>query len=196
MSSSSRYLWLRIYEESLICFPGVSHYIVGLLHKRTEHSHFSSLHASRTKTMSHLLNPLRTTTRSVAILFLSRSTQHVVSRSKTSNCFHYGHSYTINSQPQHIATWPSHWCRRYSTTPENRSDPLHILFCGSDDLSCASLKALHDEYIKNPYLIQSIDVVVRPGKPMGRGYKTIHDRESTISSGFQISTIIVVELIP
>ncbi|KAI0853172.1 Formyltransferase [Daldinia vernicosa] len=54
-----------------------------------------------------------------------------------------------------------------------KSDPLRILFCGSDEFSCASLEALHEEHLRNPALIQSIDVVVRPGKRTGRGNKII-----------------------
>ncbi|KAI1649238.1 Formyltransferase [Daldinia loculata] len=54
-----------------------------------------------------------------------------------------------------------------------KSDPLRILFCGSDEFSCASLEALHQEHVRNPALIQSIDVVVRPGKRTGRGNKII-----------------------
>ncbi|KAI0387139.1 Formyltransferase [Hypomontagnella monticulosa] len=54
-----------------------------------------------------------------------------------------------------------------------KSKPLRILFCGSDDFSCASLEALHREHVDNPGLIQSIDVVVRPGKRTGRGLKVI-----------------------
>jgi methionyl-tRNA formyltransferase len=61
--------------------------------------------------------------------------------------------------------------RRYLTT--NPSSPLRILFCGSDEFSAASLSALHAEHTRNPSLIESIDVVVRPPKPTGRGYKTI-----------------------
>ncbi|KAI1657266.1 Formyltransferase [Daldinia decipiens] len=53
------------------------------------------------------------------------------------------------------------------------SDPLRILFCGSDEFSCASLETLHQEHIRNPALIQSIDVVVRPGKRTGRKNKFI-----------------------
>jgi methionyl-tRNA formyltransferase len=56
---------------------------------------------------------------------------------------------------------------------------LHILFCGSDEFSCASLEALHAEHQQNPELIKSIDVVVRPGKPTGRGHKKIRHRESS-----------------
>lgn len=72
------------------------------------------------------------------------------------------------------------WRRAYSAAAKaasSVSDPLRVLFCGSDEFSCASLAALHDEHQQNRALIESIDVVVRPGKPMGRGYKTIRDRE-------------------
>lgn len=50
---------------------------------------------------------------------------------------------------------------------DKKSEPLRILFCGSDEFSCASLRELHNEHVQNPTLIQSIDVVVRPAK--GRG---------------------------
>jgi hypothetical protein len=53
------------------------------------------------------------------------------------------------------------------------SEPLRILFCGSDDFSCASLKALCDEQARNAALIRSIDIVVRPPKPTGRGGKVL-----------------------
>ncbi|EGO60249.1 hypothetical protein NEUTE1DRAFT_119463 [Neurospora tetrasperma FGSC 2508] len=62
----------------------------------------------------------------------------------------------------------------HGTKPNNKvSDPLRILFCGSDVFSCYSLKALHAEHKANPGLIKSIDVMVRPGKAFGRGYKEI-----------------------
>ncbi|KAI1806822.1 Formyltransferase [Daldinia bambusicola] len=51
------------------------------------------------------------------------------------------------------------------------SDPLHILFCGSDEFSCAALEALDEERRRNPKLIQSITVVARPTKMTGRGNK-------------------------
>ncbi|PWY76225.1 methionyl-tRNA formyltransferase family protein [Aspergillus heteromorphus CBS 117.55] len=54
-------------------------------------------------------------------------------------------------------------------------DPLRILFCGSDEFSIASLKALHEEHVKRPDHIASIDVVCRPGKRVGRGLKTVRD---------------------
>ncbi|KAK8098425.1 formyl transferase [Apiospora kogelbergensis] len=55
--------------------------------------------------------------------------------------------------------------------PKKQSDPLRILFCGTDAFSCASLRALYEEKLQNPGLVESIDVVVRPGKPYGRGLK-------------------------
>lgn len=51
-------------------------------------------------------------------------------------------------------------------------DPLRILFCGSDDFSTASLKALHKLYQdEGSNVIASIDVALRPAKPFGRGLK-------------------------
>ncbi|KAL2118540.1 hypothetical protein VTJ04DRAFT_8200 [Mycothermus thermophilus] len=69
---------------------------------------------------------------------------------------------------------------RASSDAASRSDPLRILFCGSDQFSCVSLRALHDELRKSASqsgggLIRSIDVVVRPPKPTGRGYKVLKD---------------------
>ncbi|PSR97632.1 formyl transferase, partial [Coniella lustricola] len=58
-------------------------------------------------------------------------------------------------------------------TTRTRSEPLRILFCGSDNFSCASLSALHNLHKANPSLIESIDVLVRPGKPAGRGLTRI-----------------------
>ncbi|OLN85591.1 Methionyl-tRNA formyltransferase, mitochondrial [Colletotrichum chlorophyti] len=55
------------------------------------------------------------------------------------------------------------------------SDPLRILFCGSDQFSCAALYALHEEKKRNPSLIESLDVVIRPGKLTGRGMKTVRE---------------------
>ncbi|KAK4121354.1 hypothetical protein N657DRAFT_673667 [Parathielavia appendiculata] len=68
------------------------------------------------------------------------------------------------------------WRFSYGTsTASKKSDPLRILFCGSDDFSCHSLGALHDEQKRNANLIRSIDVVVRPSKPTGRGHKVIRE---------------------
>ncbi|CAG7926585.1 unnamed protein product [Penicillium olsonii] len=54
-------------------------------------------------------------------------------------------------------------------------DSLRILFCGSDEFSIASLKALHAYHLKHPERISSIDVVCRPGKRVGRGLKQIRE---------------------
>lgn len=54
-----------------------------------------------------------------------------------------------------------------------KSEPLRVLFCGSDEFSCAALEALHREHKTNPELIESIDVVTRPGKFVGRGNKNL-----------------------
>ena len=53
------------------------------------------------------------------------------------------------------------------------SDPLRILFCGSDEFSCASLSALHKLHREDSDVVRSIDVVVRPPKPVGRGLKEL-----------------------
>lgn len=63
-------------------------------------------------------------------------------------------------------------CARYST---RSSDPLRILFCGSDEFSIASLRALHAEQKQNPGLIESIDVLCRPGKATGRNLKQFRE---------------------
>lgn len=54
-----------------------------------------------------------------------------------------------------------------------QSDALRILFCGSDTFSCESLKALHTEHQRNKALVEQLEVMVLPGKRMGRGYKEI-----------------------
>ncbi|KAI1327203.1 Formyltransferase [Xylariaceae sp. FL0255] len=81
---------------------------------------------------------------------------------------------------RHIGTALSHNVRHLSSslpspasTALKISDPLRILFCGSDAFSCASLEALHQEHSQNPGLIESIDVVIRPSKRTGRGNRKI-----------------------
>ncbi|KZF25628.1 methionyl-tRNA formyltransferase family protein [Xylona heveae TC161] len=54
-------------------------------------------------------------------------------------------------------------------------DPLRILFCGSEDFSIASLRALHKEHLEGKSGIASIDVVCRPGKWGGRGNKLFRE---------------------
>lgn len=53
------------------------------------------------------------------------------------------------------------------------SDPLRVLFCGSDAFSCESLRALHREHENNKKLIESLDVMVLPPRRTGRGFKEI-----------------------
>ena len=60
---------------------------------------------------------------------------------------------------------------RSYTASQAPFEPLRILFCGSDEFSIASLRALHKEHERDKTLIESIDVVCRPAKPVGRGLK-------------------------
>lgn len=64
--------------------------------------------------------------------------------------------------------------RRFSATKSDL-EPLRILFCGSDDFSIASLRKLYKEHQQDRDFIASIDVVCRPGKPVGRGRKIIRE---------------------
>ncbi|TVY87731.1 Methionyl-tRNA formyltransferase, mitochondrial [Lachnellula willkommii] len=63
--------------------------------------------------------------------------------------------------------------RRWYTSKVSK--PLRILFCGSDEFSCASLRALQKEQHENPQLIASIDVMCRPGKKSGRSMTKIRE---------------------
>ncbi|RSL64162.1 hypothetical protein CEP51_013204 [Fusarium floridanum] len=67
------------------------------------------------------------------------------------------------------------WRQCYSHATTRRSEPLRILFCGSDDFSCASLKAVYEEHSRNKDLIESLDVMVLPPKRMGRSFKTLRE---------------------
>lgn len=61
------------------------------------------------------------------------------------------------------------------------SDPLRILFCGSDAFSCESLHALHREHERNAQLIESLDVMVLPPRRTGRGFKDISEGKNNVS---------------
>lgn len=61
------------------------------------------------------------------------------------------------------------------------SDPLRILFCGSDAFSCESLRALHREHERNAQLIESLDVMVLPPRRTGRGFKDISEGKRGVS---------------
>ncbi|KAG8427839.1 Methionyl-tRNA formyltransferase [Metarhizium acridum] len=63
--------------------------------------------------------------------------------------------------------------RRHSS--RKVSDPLRILFCGSDAFSCESLRALHREHVNNRALVEALDVMVLPGRRTGRGLKTVRE---------------------
>ncbi|TGO40880.1 hypothetical protein BHYA_0030g00470 [Botrytis hyacinthi] len=58
-----------------------------------------------------------------------------------------------------------------TSKPSKLSAPLRILFCGSDEFSCESLRSLVAEKRSDPKGIASIDVLIRPGKKTGRGMK-------------------------
>lgn len=64
--------------------------------------------------------------------------------------------------------------RRYlSSSPQH--DPLRVLFCGADEFSIYSLKALNKIRKENPDKVASIDVVCRKDKRVGRGLKQIRE---------------------
>jgi methionyl-tRNA formyltransferase len=71
--------------------------------------------------------------------------------------------------------------RRSHATSAAAVPPLNILFCGSDDFSIASLRALSQAQREVPKLIESIQVVHRPAKPAGRGLKTLRAGSRTAS---------------
>lgn len=64
--------------------------------------------------------------------------------------------------------------------PPRTSKPLRILFCGSDEISSASLRALHREHRKDPELIESIDVLCRPAKRSGRSLVNFRECENSL----------------
>ncbi|OJD36128.1 methionyl-trna formyltransferase [Diplodia corticola] len=64
-------------------------------------------------------------------------------------------------------------CARRSFAAAAPPPKLRLLFCGSDDFSIHALRALHREHVSNPRLIDTLDVVHRPGKRTGRGLKQI-----------------------
>lgn len=54
-------------------------------------------------------------------------------------------------------------------------NPIRILFCGADDFSIFSLKAIRELQQRKPECIASIDVVCRPDKRVGRGLKKVQE---------------------
>ncbi|PFH55747.1 hypothetical protein XA68_17689 [Ophiocordyceps unilateralis] len=73
---------------------------------------------------------------------------------------------------------PCHSRRFESTAHEHQSrasDPLRILFCGSDSFGCESLRALHGEHARDERFVEALDVMVLPPKRVGRGMKQIRE---------------------
>jgi hypothetical protein len=60
-----------------------------------------------------------------------------------------------------------------SNSGRRSSEPLRILYCGSDGFSCVSLLALQELQAKSPEIVQSIDVLCRAPKKTGRGLKQL-----------------------
>jgi hypothetical protein len=67
--------------------------------------------------------------------------------------------------------------KSYLTAKEKQHDPLNILFCGADEFSIYSLRALRELQTKQPEKIARIDVVCRRDKYVGRGLKNIQEGE-------------------
>ncbi|PPJ52248.1 hypothetical protein CBER1_10519 [Cercospora berteroae] len=82
--------------------------------------------------------------------------------------------------------------RRSLTSSTKLSDPLRVLFCGSDDFSKYSLRALHELKQESPDTISSLEVVCRPDKRTGRGLKQVHEvpiKSDAQSLGLQLHQI-------
>ncbi|KAI0521759.1 Formyltransferase [Xylaria bambusicola] len=117
--------------------------------------------------MKYLSSLLGVAAMRARLLHLYRSSQYTNSHPIKPRSFSQVPHYNKPKQEPSVPKGPP--------VPKEPSDPLHILFCGSDEFSCSSLKALYHEHIENPDLIQSIEVVVRPGKRTGRGLQKIQD---------------------
>lgn len=64
-------------------------------------------------------------------------------------------------------------CRAFSSV-RGATDPLRILFCGSDAFSCESLRALHCEHVRDQgALVEALDVMVLPPRRTGRGLRQL-----------------------
>ena len=64
---------------------------------------------------------------------------------------------------------------RWVSTYTRQHEPLRILFCGADQFSIYSLKALHRLQCARPDKIASIDVLCRNDKRVGRGLKHVQE---------------------
>ena len=65
--------------------------------------------------------------------------------------------------------------RHTSCGAKKQHEPLRILFCGSDEFSIYSLRALRKLQGSKPNKIASIDVLCRPDKRVGRGLKQVQE---------------------
>ena len=83
----------------------------------------------------------------------------------------------IRPYPRRILYCIERACQIRSYASQVTCEPLRILFCGSDEFSIASLRALHKVHERDKALIESIDVVSRPPKLVGRGFKDIRQGE-------------------
>ncbi|WWD19007.1 methionyl-tRNA formyltransferase [Kwoniella shandongensis] len=72
--------------------------------------------------------------------------------------------------------------RGFGTTRTVRGEPFRILFCGSDEFSVASLKAVHQA----KDLWSSIDVVVPAEKEIGRGGKHVHKQQDKYTPALRL----------
>lgn len=71
--------------------------------------------------------------------------------------------------------------RDYSET--SKHNPLRVLFCGADEFSIYSLRAIRELQCQKPHTISSLDVVCRPDKRVGRGLKQIQEGTFGPSTG-------------
>ena len=76
--------------------------------------------------------------------------------------------------PLRVANWER--VARYSSTRTGKQhDALRILFCGADEFSIYSLRAVRELQERRPEKIAAIDVVCRPDKRVGRGLRKIQE---------------------
>lgn len=75
------------------------------------------------------------------------------------------------------STRPGCATRRFSaaSTASTTARPLRILFCGSDAFSIACLEPLARILRHDSHNVQSIDVLCRTDKMVGRGLKTLSE---------------------
>ena len=82
----------------------------------------------------------------------------------------------VEAAGRHFGSSLRYGCRSlYSNGSARSHDPLTILFCGADEFSIYSLRALRELQSKKPDKIAGIDVVCRPDKYVGRGLRRIQE---------------------